>query len=198
MSVATKFELPPLPYDENALEPVISARTISFHYGKHHKAYIDKTNKLIAGTRYADMDLEEIVRESHAHDAEIFHNASQAWNHNFYWHSLGTHSARPTGKLAAAIDEYGGLEKLKKDMAEKGEAQFGSGWVWLVEKAGKLAVQKSTNAEGPFAKGGKCLIGLDVWEHAYYLDYQNERPRYLRAVLDRLIDWEFAADNLSK
>lgn len=192
MAVATKIELPPLPYDENALEPVISARTIGFHYGRHHKAYVEKTNKLIAGTRYAEMNLEEIVRQSHGRDAEIFNNAGQAWNHNFYWHSLCSHETRPSGKLASAIDAFGGLEKLKAELAGKGGKQFGSGWVWLTAKGGKLAVEKTSNAETPFASGTKCLLAIDVWEHAYYLDYQNERPRHLKAVIERLLDWEFA------
>ena len=198
MSAATAIKLPSLPYDESALDPVISARTVGFHYGKHHKAYVEKTNKLIAGTRYAEMDLEDIVRQSFGKDAAVYNNAGQAWNHNFYWNSLSPKSAAPSGKLAGAIEEFGGLEALKTDMAEKGAAQFGSGWVWLVAKDGRLAVEKTTNAESPFSKGIKCLLTLDVWEHAYYLDYQNERPRHLKAVLDKLINWQFAADNLSK
>jgi len=198
MSTATQIKLAPLPYDESALEPVISARTIGFHYGKHHKAYVEKTNKLAAGTKYADMDLDEIVTNSHARDVEIFNNASQAWNHSFYWKCLSPKPSAPAGRLAKAIEEFGGLEALKNDIASKGAAQFGSGWVWLVEKDGKLAVHKSTNAESPFARGIKCLLTIDVWEHAYYLDYQNERPRHLKAVLDRLINWNFVADNLSK
>ncbi len=198
MSAATAIKLPPLPYDKSALDPVISARTIGFHYGKHHKAYVEKTNKMIQNTRYAEMDLEDIVRQSFGKDQAIFNNAGQAWNHNFYWNSLSPKSAAPSGKLASAIEAFGGLEALKTDIAEKGAAQFGSGWVWLVAKDGKLAVEKTVNAESPFAKGIKCLLTLDVWEHAYYLDYQNERPRHLKAVLDKLVNWQFAADNLSK
>ncbi len=198
MSVATKLELAPLPYAETALEPAISARTVGIHYHKHHKGYVEKTNKLIAGTRYADMDLAEIVRESCGRDDEIFHNAGQVWNHDFYWRSLSPKAGKPSGKFAGAVEEFGGLEKLKKELAEQGAKEFGSGWVWLVARRGKLAVEITSNADSPFAVGGKCLLGLDVWEHAYYLDYQNERPRHLRAVLDRLINWDFATDNLSK
>ena len=198
MSVATKLELPPLPFAEDALEPVISARTVNFHYHKHHKGYVDKTNKLIAGTKYAEMDLDEIVRESCGHDKEIFHNAAQAWNHNFYWKSVWPEDGMPKGKLAEAIEEFGGLEALKKEMASQGEKLFGSGWVWLVMKNGKLAVEKTPDADTPFAKGTKCLLCVDVWEHAYYLDYQNDRDKHLKSVLDRLINWKFAADNLSK
>jgi superoxide dismutase, Fe-Mn family len=198
MSTATAIKLPPLPYDESALDPVISARTIGFHYGKHHKAYVEKTNKLIEGTKYAEMDLEDIVRQSFGKDAAVFNNAGQVWNHSFYWNSLSPKSSAPSGKLASAIEEFGGLDALKKDMAEKGAAQFGSGWIWLVARDGRLAVEKTANAESPFAKEIKCLLTIDVWEHAYYLDYQNERPRHLKAVLDKLINWQFAADNLSK
>jgi len=198
MSVATKLELPPLPYDENALEPVISARTVNFHYHKHHKGYVDKTNKLIAGTKYAEMELDEIVREARGRDKEIFNNASQAWNHNFYWKSLSPGDGVPSGKLADAVKDFGGLEAVKTELATQGEKLFGSGWVWLVWKNEKLAVESTPDAESPFAKGTKCLLAIDVWEHAYYLDYQNERPKHLKSVLDRLINWGFVADNLSK
>lgn len=198
MSVATKLELPPLPYDENALAPVISVRTVSIHYNKHHKTYVEKTNKLIAGTRYAEMDLDEIVRESRGHDKDLFHNAGQAWNHNFYWRSLSPQGSKPSGKLAQAVEEFGGVEALKKELADQGAKEFGSGWVWLVLKAGKLAVEITSNADSPFAKGVKCLLGIDVWEHAYYLDYQNERPRHLKAVVDKLLNWDFAGENFGR
>ncbi len=197
---SASFSLPPLPYDENALEPVISGRTLSFHYGKHHKAYVDKLNELAAGTEYAEMPLEDVVKASHGKKGaeKIFNNAGQIWNHTFYWHSLAPKGGKPSGKLAAAIDnDLGGLEKFKKDFAEAGIAQFGSGWAWLVLDGGKLKIEKTPNAETPMATGTTCLLTIDVWEHAYYLDYQNKRPDYLNAVLDKLLNWDFAAENFS-
>jgi Fe-Mn family superoxide dismutase len=192
------IKLPPLPYSEDALEPVISARTLGFHYGKHHKAYVEKLNGLIEGTDYAKMTLEEIVRRSHRSkdDKEIFNNAAQAWNHTFFWSSLSPRVETPSSRLAKAIErDLGGFELMKKDLAEAGVKQFGSGWVWLVSDGGVLKIEKSHDAETPMAEGKTCLLTVDVWEHAYYLDYQNERPDYLRAVIDKLLNWEFASAN---
>jgi len=198
--MADAFTLPPLPFEEAALEPVISARTLGFHYGKHHKAYVDNLNKLVPGTAFADMSLEEVVREAQgkAATAGIFNNAAQVWNHSFYWNSLSPKSSAPSGKLAAAIEAFGGLAKLKTDLADAAKTQFGSGWAWLVADAGKLAIHKTANADTPMARGTHCLLTIDVWEHAYYLDYQNRRPDYVGAVVDKLLNWDFAAENFAK
>jgi Fe-Mn family superoxide dismutase len=199
--MAQPFSLSPLPWDDNALEPFVSARTISFHYHKHHKAYVTTLNTLVEGTPYAGMKLEEIVHKS-ASDAaakKIFNNAGQVWNHDFYWRSLSPKAAAPERDLAHAIErDFGSLAKLIEALAEAGKTQFGSGWAWLVSKGGKLSVTNTPNAESPMAKGVNCLLTVDVWEHAYYLDYQNERPRYLETVLGKLLNWQFAAENLSK
>ncbi|HEY5237548.1 MAG TPA: superoxide dismutase [Rhizomicrobium sp.] len=197
------FTLKPLPWNEDALAPTISARTIEFHYHKHHKAYVETLNKLVAGTRYADMKLEEIVRATAGKDAEnekkIFHNAGQVWNHDFYWRSLAPKTGEPTGALAKAIErDFGDVKTLTEKLAEAGKEQFGSGWAWLVSKRGKLSIEKTGNAGDPMAQGVNCLLALDVWEHAYYLDYQNERPKYLEKVLAKLLNWEFAGENLEQ
>jgi superoxide dismutase, Fe-Mn family len=197
------FSLSPLPYAENALEPAISAKTIGFHYGKHHKAYVETLNTLVAGTRFADMKLEEIVRATvnskDEKDKKIFNNAGQVWNHDFYWRSLSPKPGRPGGKLKDAIErDFGGSDALIKQLAEAGAAQFGSGWAWLVSNHGRLSIDKTSNAIDPMAKGVNCLLCVDVWEHAYYLDYQNARPKYLEAVLSKLLNWDFAAENLEK
>jgi superoxide dismutase, Fe-Mn family len=197
------FKLQPLPWNEDALAPTISARTIEFHYHKHHKTYVDTLNELVEGTRYADMPLEEVVRATAGKDTEkekkIFHNAGQVWNHDFYWRSLAPKSGEPTGALAKAIErDFGDVDSLVEKLAEAGKEQFGSGWAWLVSKRGKLSIEKTGNAGDPMAQGINCLLALDVWEHAYYLDYQNERPKYLEKVLAKLLNWEFAAENLAQ
>jgi Fe-Mn family superoxide dismutase len=192
--------LPPLPYAENALDPVISANTLSFHYGKHHKAYVDNLNKLLAGTDMASLTLEQVIAQSEgkADKAGIFNNAAQIWNHTFYWHSLKPNGGgEPPAKLKQLIEaSFGGVDACKKELATAATTQFGSGWAWLVLDAGKLKVAKTGNAETPLTKGVKPLLTIDVWEHAYYLDYQNRRPDYANAVLDKLINWGFSADNL--
>lgn len=194
------FKLSPLPYADDALAPTISANTIGFHYGKHHAAYVKTLNELVPGTRYVDMKLEQIVRETAGKegDAEkkIFNNAGQVWNHDFYWRSLSPKPSTPKGALKAAIEEFGGADKLIKDLAEAGKTQFGSGWAWLVSKNGKLSVEKTANAMDPMSKDVNALLTVDVWEHAYYLDYQNERPKYLEAVLKKILNWDFADENL--
>ena len=196
------FTLPPLPYAENALEPVITANTLSFHYGKHHKAYVDNLNKLVAGTEYEEAPLEQIIKETagKADKAGIFNNAAQIWNHTFYWHSMrGNGGGKPSGKLAQMIDaDLGGYDTFKKDFAANAVSQFGSGWGWLVAEGGKLKIVKTGNAEVPFTKGQTPLLTVDVWEHAYYLDFQNRRPDYVNAVIDKLLNWDFAAENLAK
>jgi Fe-Mn family superoxide dismutase len=195
--MADAFTLPKLPFQENALEPVISAQTLSFHYGKHHAAYVANLNKLAEGTKFADMDLETVVRESHNQNPGIFNNAAQVWNHTFYWNCLKPGTGAPSGKLKAAIEAYGGLDKLKTDLGEAAKTQFGSGWAWLVAKGGKLEVAKTGNAENPLVQGTTPLLTIDVWEHAYYLDYQNRRPDHVTAVIDKLLNWDFAAENFA-
>lgn len=192
--------LPELPYAENALEPVISAKTIGFHYGKHHKGYVDKLNKLVAGTKYADLSLEKIITGTagQPEKAAIFNNAAQVWNHTFYWKSM-----RPKGGgvLPAPLKQkmeasFGSVEACKKEFVDIAVSQFGSGWAWLVLDDGKLKAVKTANADVPWTTGLKPLVTIDVWEHAYYLDYQNRRPDYVNAVLDKLINWEFALQNM--
>jgi Fe-Mn family superoxide dismutase len=196
------FTLSPLPYDADALEPAISAKTVGFHYHKHHQTYVDTLNKLVQGTRYADMALEEIVRTTVGKDGDeqkIFNNAAQVWNHDFYWASLSPVATQLSGKLKDAVQrDFGGADKLIEALATAGKEQFGSGWAWLVSKGGKLSVEKTSNAMNPMAKGVNCLFTVDVWEHAYYLDYQNERPKYLQELLKNLLNWDFAAENLEK
>lgn len=191
--------LPPLPYAENALDPVISANTLSFHYGKHHKAYVDNLNKLIGGTELADSSLEEIIAATagNAEKAGIFNNAAQVWNHTFYWNSLSPRGGgKPPSDLGGKIDSsFGSLDACKKELATAATTQFGSGWAWLVQDGDKLKVVKTGNADSPLTKGMKPLLTIDVWEHAYYLDYQNRRPDYVNAVLDKLINWDFALRN---
>ncbi len=194
------FTLPPLPWAENALEPVISANTISFHYGKHHKTYVDNLNNLVKGTDYESASLEKIITETagKADKAGLFNNAAQIWNHTFYWHSMKpSGGGKPTGKLAQLIDAaFGDYDAFKKELSTTTVSQFGSGWGWLVLDGGALKVVKTANAEVPFTKGQKPLLTIDVWEHAYYLDQQNKRAAYVDAVIGKLLNWDFAAQNL--
>ncbi|SEN01424.1 superoxide dismutase, Fe-Mn family [Nitrosospira multiformis] len=193
------YVLPPLPYADNALDPVISANTLGFHYGKHHKTYVDNLNKLVAGTDLADMSLEEIITSTagKADKAGIFNNAAQVWNHTFYWNSLSPKGGgEPPASLKQKIETaFGSVEVCKKELATAATTQFGSGWAWLVSDGDRLQVIKTGNADLPLTKGMKPLLTIDVWEHAYYLDYQNRRADYVNAVLDKLINWGFAADN---
>ena len=196
------FTLPPLPWKEDALAPHISAQTISFHYGKHHKAYVDNLNKLVEGKRYASMKLEEVILQSSkdSADAGVFNNAAQIWNHTFYWQSMKPNGGgMPAGALAEKIKaDFGSFDACKTQLAEAAKTQFGSGWAWLVLNKGKLEVVKTGNADNPMIRGAKPLLTCDVWEHAYYLDFQNRRPDYVSAFLDKLVSWEFAAANLAK
>jgi Fe-Mn family superoxide dismutase len=198
--VGTLHVLPPLPYAENALDPVISANTIGFHYGKHHKGYVDTLNKLIAGTELANLSLEKVIAETTGKPDKvaIFNNASQTWNHNFYWRSMRPRGGgEPPAELKQKIEaSFGNVAACKKELATAATARFGSGWAWLVLDGGKLKVVTTSNAESPKTKGMTPLLTIDVWEHAYYLDYQNRRPDHVKAVLDKLIHWGFAADNL--
>ncbi len=194
--------LPPLPYAEDALGPVISANTISFHYGKHHRGYVDTLNELIADTDLVDFSLEQIIVETagRSDKVAIFNNAAQAWNHTFYWRSL-----RPKGggEAPAVLKQkievsFGTLDACKKELATAAKTEFGSGWAWLVLDDDRLKVVKTGNAGTPLTEGVKPLLAIDVWEHAYYLDYQNRRADYVAALLDKLINWGFAADNLGE
>lgn len=196
----TPHTLPPLPYAENALDPVISARTIGIHYGKHHKTYVDNLNKLITDTELAGLTLQEIISKtaSQANKAGIFNNAAQIWNHTFYWNSLSQEGGgEPPLILKQKIENsFGDLDSCKKELATAAMTQFGSGWAWLVMNDDKLEVTKTANAESPLSKGIKPLLVIDVWEHAYYLDYENRRVDYVNAVIEKLINWGFAEDNL--
>jgi Fe-Mn family superoxide dismutase len=197
---ASLYVLPSLPYAENALNPVISTNTIGFHYGKHHKGYVDNLNKLVAGTELADLPLENIITATagKADKTAIFNNAAQTWNHTFYWRSLKPKGGgEPSAVLKQKIEaSFGSLDACKKELATAAMTQFGSGWAWLVLDGSKLKVVKTGNADVPTTTGLKPLFTIDVWEHAYYLDYQNRRADYINAVLDKLINWDFAAENL--
>ncbi|HMV17771.1 MAG TPA: Fe-Mn family superoxide dismutase [Zoogloea sp.] len=197
---ASPIVLPALPYADSALAPVISANTLGFHYGKHHKAYVDNLNKLVAGSELADLSLEQIIAKvmGKADKTAIFNNAAQAWNHTFYWYSLRPNGGgEPPAALKARIEaSFGSVDALKKELAQAALTQFGSGWAWLVADGKALKVVKTGNADMPQAQGYTPLLTLDVWEHAYYLDYQNRRGDYVNAVLDKLINWEFALKNL--
>jgi Fe-Mn family superoxide dismutase len=195
------FTLPPLPYAEDALAPTISGKTMSFHYGKHHKAYVDKLNELVAGTNFADMTLDEVVKASAADSGkrQIFNNAAQAWNHAFFWTCLTPRPGKPGGEMLRALERaFGDFEKFKEEFAKQGVSQFGSGWVWLVADGDKLSIEKTPDAVTPMVEGKRCLLTIDVWEHAYYLDYQNKRPDFLKAVIGNLLNWDFATQNFER
>ena len=196
------FVLPELPYAKDALEPYIGAKTLEIHHGKHHQAYITNLNNLLKDSPLALKGLEEIILEA-AKDpskAGIFNNAAQVWNHTFYWHSMKPQGGgKPTGELAKKIDaDFGSYEKFAEEFKTAGATQVGSGWAWLVLDKGKLKVTKTGNADLPLAHGQTALLTMDVWEHAYYLDYQNRRPDYIGTFLDKLVNWEFAATNLKQ
>ena len=188
-------ELPQLPYAKDALAPHISAETLEYHYGKHHKAYVDNLNKLIPGTEFEAMDLEGIIKKS---AGGIFNNAAQIWNHTFYWNCLSpAGGGQPSGDLAAAIDgAFGSFDEFKQQFSQTAVTTFGSGWGWLVKKGdGALALQSTSNAGTPMTTGDRPLLTCDVWEHAYYVDYRNARPKYVETFWN-LVNWEFVARNL--
>jgi Fe-Mn family superoxide dismutase len=190
------FELPPLPYAEDALAPIISAETLRFHHGKHHRKYVDTMNQLLERSPVNAGSLEEVVRHA---SGKLFNNAAQAWNHDFFWHSLSPRSARPSGALLAQIEkDFGSYERFVEAFAKAGNEQFGSGWAWLVQKEGKLQVMATANADTPMAHGVRCLLAVDVWEHAYYIDYRNQRDRFLAAVIEKRLNWVFAEQNLGR
>jgi superoxide dismutase, Fe-Mn family len=194
------FELPPLPYPKNALEPHMSEKTFEFHYGKHHQAYVTNLNNLVKDTPMASQSLEEIIKATAKDESKagIFNNAAQVWNHTFFWNGMKPNGGgAPSGALAQKIDAaFGSLDKFKEAFKAAAVGQFGSGWAWLVAKGGKLAIETTSNADTPIAHGGKPLLVADVWEHAYYLDYQNRRPDHVQAWLDKLANWSFAEQNL--
>jgi Fe-Mn family superoxide dismutase len=201
MSQAAPFELPPLPWAENALDPVISSRTIGLHYGKHHRTYVTKLNEFVAGTRYAGMPLERVITESAASDKDrkIFNNAAQVWNHTFFWNCLRPGGGgKPSGALASRIDsDLGGHDRFKQEFAKAAVDTFGSGWAWLAERNGKLEIMSTSNADNPLTKGATPILTIDVWEHAYYVDYENRRPDFVAAVIDKLLNWDFAQKRLA-
>lgn len=186
--------LPPLPYAKNALEPTISAETLDYHYGKHHQAYVTNLNNLIKGTEFENSSLEEIITKS---SGGIFNNAAQVWNHTFYWNCLKPNGGgAPSGDLAAAIDKaFGSFEDFKKQFSQKAVTTFGSGWAWLVKnKDGSVSLESTSNADTPMTKGLKALLTCDVWEHAYYIDYRNARPKYVEEFWN-IVNWDFVATN---
>jgi len=190
------FTLPPLPFGKEALAPIISAETIEYHYGKHHQAYVTNLNKLLEGGPLAGKPLEEIILSA---AGGVFNNAAQVWNHTFYWNGLKAGGGAPAGALAQTIDrDFGSLAALKEALTAAATTQFGSGWAWLVWEKGKLAVTKTANADLPMKHGQAALWTIDVWEHAYYIDYRNARPKYIEQVLNNLVNWDFVADNFAK
>ncbi len=193
------FELPELPYAQDALAPHISAETLSFHHGKHHNAYVVNLNKLVEGTDFEGKNLEDIMNATAgvADKAGVFNNAAQIWNHTFYWHSMAPNGGgKPEGPLAAKIDEdFGSFDAFVDAFKTAGATQFGSGWAWLVLDGGTLKVVKTANAECPLTDGMVPLLTMDVWEHAYYIDFQNRRPDYISTFVESLANWTFAAEN---
>ena len=194
------FELPTLPYAYDALEPAISRRTLEFHHDKHHKTYVDTLNKLVEGKPLAREPLERVILDSSRDPSmqEIFNNAAQHWNHSFFWHCLKPGGGgKPSGEIARMIDrDLGGYDGFARKFKEAAAKQFGTGWAWLVLEHGRLTVTKTGDADLPLAHGQQALLTLDVWEHAYYLDYQNRRPDFIQAFLDKLLNWDFANQNL--
>jgi Fe-Mn family superoxide dismutase len=190
------FDLSPLPYPEDALAPVISAETLSLHHGKHHKKYVDTMNELLKKEHVQGSTLEDVVRHS---KGKLFNNAAQAWNHDFYWHSLTPKRTRPSAALLRRIEnDFGSYQAFSQKFATAATDQFGSGWAWLVDQGGKLQIVTTANADTPMAHGKRCLLTIDVWEHAYYVDYRNERERYLSGVIGERLNWEFAERNLGR
>ncbi len=192
------FSLPPLPYDKNALAPNISAETLDFHHGKHHQAYVTNLNKLLEGKPEASKTIEDLIATS---EGPVFNNAAQVWNHTFYWSSMKpSGGGLPAGDLADALKrDFGSIEKFTEEFTNAAATQFGSGWAWLViGKDKKLAVTKTSNADLPLKHGQKALLTIDVWEHAYYIDYRNARPKYIEVFLKSLVNWDFALQNLKK
>jgi Fe-Mn family superoxide dismutase len=190
------FDQPPLPFAEGALAPIISAETLQFHYGKHHKKYYDTLNQLLQKEPVANArTLEDVVRNS---SGKVFNNAGQAWNHDFYWQSLSPKDSQPSQTMRKLLEkDFGSYDAFCDKLAAVANGQFGSGWAWLVQKDGKLDVVSTGNADTPMARGIKCLLTIDVWEHAYYIDYRNQRDKYVQALIEKRLNWEFAEQNLN-
>lgn len=190
------FELPPLPYAQDALAPHISAETLEYHYGKHHQTYVTNLNKLTEGTPQANATLEEVIMNS---DGGLFNNSAQVWNHDFYWKSMKPGGGgAPTGEVADAINKaFGSYESFTEKFAEAATTQFGSGWAWLVDAGSGLEIMKTSNADLPMKHNAKALLTIDVWEHAYYIDFRNARPNYISTFIDHLLNWDFVQENLS-
>ncbi len=193
------FKLTPLPYPDTALAPAISADTLSFHHGKHHQAYLDKTNAAIEGTDHAGASLEDVIAAARGSNPGLFNNAAQSYNHGFYWHSLAADTTTASDELTAMIDAaFGSAEDLKAKLADRGVGHFASGWVWLAEKDGKLSIEETHDGDTLADSDFNPLLVIDLWEHAYYLDHQNKRPAYLDAVINQKLNWAFASDNLAR
>lgn len=197
---AAPHSLQPLPYPENALEPHISGKTLSFHHGKHHRAYVDKTNELVRGGGMEGLSLEELIKKSaESKNQPLFNNAAQIWNHDFYWRGMKPKGGgSPSGSLEKALTKsFGSLDGFKQRFSGAAESRFGSGYAWLVIEGDSLKIMSTSNADNPLARGMKPLLTIDVWEHAYYLDYQNGRKAYIQAFLNHLVNWDFISKNLS-
>jgi Fe-Mn family superoxide dismutase len=193
---SVQFDLPPLPYAEDALAPVISAETLSLHHGKHHRKYVDTMNQLLREQPVEGRSLEEVVKKS---SGKLFNNAAQAWNHDFYWKSLSPRGGKPSAALLRQLEkDFGSFERFTENFAAAATAQFGSGWAWLVKKPAGLEIVTTSNADTPMKQGVQCLLTVDVWEHAYYVDYLNQRERYLSAVIGSRLNWSFAEENFNR
>lgn len=192
-----EHKLPELPFPKNALEPLMSAETLEYHHGKHHKTYVETLNKLIKGTEFENLPLEEIIRKA---SGPIYNNAAQAWNHTFFWHCLTPNKGKPSGQLLETIEKkFGSVDEFATQFKAAGKGVFGSGWVWLTQDtaSGELAIETSPNGDNPLKKNKKPILTCDVWEHAYYIDYRNERPKFLDAAF-QILNWEFAAQNFTR
>ena len=196
------FELPPLPYPKDGLEPHMSSRTLEFHHGKHHATYVATLNRLVENTPFANQPLEDVIRATAKDESKtsIFNNAAQVWNHTFFWNCMRPRGGgQPSGDVLKAIEQgFGGLDKFKQQFKEAATGQFGSGWAWLVRDGSSLKITKTPDAVDPPAQGQTALLTCDVWEHAYYLDFQNRRPDFVQTFLDHLVNWDFVAKNLAK
>ncbi|WP_281301974.1 MULTISPECIES: superoxide dismutase [unclassified Iodidimonas] len=194
------FELPKLPYEKHALEPHMSAQTLDFHHGKHHAKYVDVANDLVKGTAHEGQSLEQVMVESFGKNDKLFNNVGQIYNHNEFWKCMKPNGggAVPDALKAKLVEAFGSVEVFAEEFVAAGTGQFGSGWVWLVLKDGKLAIMKTANAENPVVHGATPLLVADVWEHAYYLDYQNRRPDFLKTFIEKLVNWDYVNERLSK
>ena len=193
------FKLMELPYGETALDPAVSAETLSYHHGKHHQAYIDKTNKAIEGTDHADKSLEEVIAAARGSDQGLFNNSAQSWNHGFYWHSMAEDKGHPSEELKSMIErDFGSMDDLNEKLSERGAGHFASGWVWLAETGGTLSIEETHDGDTLADSDFNPLLTIDLWEHAYYLDHQNKRPEYLKAVISEKLNWSFASENLAR